>query len=473
MFHLSLSALLSKTNIAVLISIAIHGVIAVAFPDVAIIPKPEKTTNKKTIRLISIDPNRLPNLSQSLPTVPGFPQTQSKILPPPSPTPTPPVTKIVTPPTPPPLNLEILSLETPKPTPTPTPTPTAIVPSPKSFPSPSPEIQIRTPSNPPKSRLRQERDLRAEELAIQRELEKDIVIDPRITAERQPPDQPLKYPYPAITGESAITREEIDQLLPPDQSEEEIVFVPIPTPSPTPSPTPTPTPTDSTDISNNGENEPIAPEIEDWWKDIIAMADNLGENLIDTTDEEAQENEANWLAKIDPVEAEILTIEGKYPEDACFLELEGTTIYGVLVNQRGKVRDLDLIRSSGYRIFNQQAINDILTSSFAPGIDQSQAYQVSVNFVYDTEACPIKTLPEPEAAIPLTEKIENSTSEEVLIEPGEIIPEPESIAKPEDSSEKEVFNLPPETVPEGENNEAPTEEEALMEPRLFLPEPES
>ena len=473
MFNLSLSALSSKllqpTSIAVMASIAIHSAIAVAFPDVAIIPEPEKRTRKRTVRLISIESGRLPNLSQSFPKVPDFPQTPPRTLPSPSPT-TPQASKIVTPSTPSPVNPEILSLQSPKEKPSPSPSPKAIIPSPSPSPSPSPlqeKIRNTIPENPPKSQWTIEQEKRDEELVIQRKLEEDVEIDPRITAERQPADQPLKYPFPAITGE------EIEQLLPPPQPEEEkpkeeieIALAPTPTPTPTLSPTPTPISSPSTDISDNWY---ITPNIDDLPADLQARAYNLKENLIDTTDEEAQENEANWFAKIEPMEVEVIDIEGKYPEDACFSELEGTTIYGVLVNERGKVRDLDLIKSSGYRIFNLQAINDIITGSYDSEIDQYKAYQVSVDFVYNQQVCPGKSISEPETIIPSTGEIESTNPEEALVEPGETISKPETA---EATTEEEILSIPPETVPQVENQEVPTEEEALAEPRLNISEPE-
>ena len=64
------------TTIAVLASMGIHGLVAIAFPDVTLIQSPGAARSQRTVRLISIEQNRLPNLSQSYPKVPAVPKTQ-------------------------------------------------------------------------------------------------------------------------------------------------------------------------------------------------------------------------------------------------------------------------------------------------------------------------------------------------------------------------------------------------------------
>jgi TonB family protein len=59
-----------------------------------------------------------------------------------------------------------------------------------------------------------------------------------------------------------------------------------------------------------------------------------------------------------------LSLTGTYPKAACLKQLKGTAIYNVLVDGNGKSTNLDLIRSAGYPIFNDQARQQINSHSF-------------------------------------------------------------------------------------------------------------
>ena len=194
------------------------------------------------------------------------------------------------------------------------------------------------------------------------------------------------------------------------------------------------------------------------WADILARANNLTLDLTNTTSSEEQENYTNWLAKIEIVDSVDLSIEGNYPQDACPLKLKGTTVYGVLVDEKGQITELDLIRSGGYGIFNQQAREDILTRRFDYDKNQSKAYRVSVNFAYNQQICPSLTLPglEEGAALPETGTPPESP--------------PLSTETQETQEPEEALGIPLEPISEQSPREAPIEQEALGIPLEPIPE---
>ena len=66
--------------------------------------------------------------------------------------------------------------------------------------------------------------------------------------------------------------------------------------------------------------------------------------------------------------------------------MNGAAVYGVTVNAQGKATsELHLIRSSGYGIFNQQAIQDISSYTFPVG---GGSYYATVSYRYNPKACP-------------------------------------------------------------------------------------
>lgn len=434
------------TTIAVLASMGIHGLVAIAFPDVTLIQSPEKRRLQRTVRLISIEQNRLPNLSQSYSKVPAVPKIQQTgtflfdtVA---RPTSSQSVSKAVVPS--PPTNRrvqQILEL------------PSKKKKSPPNFilrPSPIQENQqsrkIPTGANrpialegseQPISRSRSEQEERKKKLAIQSSSSEGVIIAPRIRAERQSPADINNYPPPSIIGETIKPEDFLSSQLPQERTTEpEIVVLPSTLP----------------------DNAYLPPHRSNFWADILARANNLTLDLTNTTSSEEQENYINWLAKIEIVEAEDLSIEGNYPLDACPLKLEGTTVYGVLVNGKGQIRELDLIRSGGYGIFNQQAKEDILTRRFDYDIPQSKAYRVSVNFAYNQQICPSLTLPglEEGAALP-----------ETITPPA---PPPLSTKTKETQEPEEALGVPLEPITEQSSVEVPMEpDEALEVPLESIP----
>lgn len=132
--------------------------------------------------------------------------------------------------------------------------------------------------------------------------------------------------------------------------------------------------------------------------DIRLLGNSLQKNETDTTEQEARKNYNNWLKSIKAEKAQNLKIAGTYPKDACIRKLEGTTEYGVVVNPEGKVSNLELIRSAGYPVFNQQALQNITNRSFENKTGKPQPHRVEVNFQYDRKICPSLSLPAVETA---------------------------------------------------------------------------
>lgn len=134
----------------------------------------------------------------------------------------------------------------------------------------------------------------------------------------------------------------------------------------------------------------------------IRGAESLIADKENTTDEEARENEVNWRVRVKVAQPTEITLEGTYPKAACMRKLEGTTVYGVMVNAQGRVASSPyrpyLIRSAGYPVLNQQALNEIKERSFTNQTGQTQPYRVVVNYKYDPKVCPSLAVAPPESS---------------------------------------------------------------------------
>ena len=154
------------------------------------------------------------------------------------------------------------------------------------------------------------------------------------------------------------------------------------------------------EIAANSDTESNSPPTPPTTADIVAQRqqklvarirqrrESLQADKTNTTDEEATKNYVNWLVAMKADKPKELNITGTYPKDACLRKLQGTTAYGVLVDAEGKVTNLQLVKSAGYPILNQQAQKDIESHSFENQTDQPKPYFVNVNFEYDAEICP-------------------------------------------------------------------------------------
>jgi TonB family protein len=149
----------------------------------------------------------------------------------------------------------------------------------------------------------------------------------------------------------------------------------------------------------------------------IQGAESLVADKENTSDEEARENEVNWRVRAKVGQPTEVTLTGTYPKAACMRKLEGTTVYGVLVDTQGKMTNAPyrpyLIKSAGYPVLNQQALNEIRANNFTNQSGKAQAHRIVVNFEYDAKVCPSIAIAQPET----TEKKPTPTAEEAQKKP--------------------------------------------------------
>ena len=91
--------------------------------------------------------------------------------------------------------------------------------------------------------------------------------------------------------------------------------------------------------------------------------------------------------RVQKLETEQLNINGTYPQDACLKKLEGTNVYGVLVDTKGKAIQIKLIKGSGYRVFNEHGVEAIFAKTFNNNTQQPLPYLVRVKFIYNSDVC--------------------------------------------------------------------------------------
>lgn len=130
---------------------------------------------------------------------------------------------------------------------------------------------------------------------------------------------------------------------------------------------------------------------------ILSLRQRLSPTKKGTTNQEANNNYLLWVNKVKNPRPEEIEIKGIYPRDACIVKLQGSSVFGVLVNRKGKVVDLDLLKGSKYPIFNQQGNQDLRSMILPNGTKKPKPYQVEVKYEYDDKICPSLTFPTQEA----------------------------------------------------------------------------
>jgi Gram-negative bacterial TonB protein C-terminal len=361
-----------STMMGIIASVGFHGALF-AFPNLPLFSvnnKEIKTTPVPIVKLNASEIARLPDLSPQPMQIPEFPNT---------PLPTTPIlttavqlpfTAIPTPPSPLPTtslflppdisdqtNIKPESQEIP---------PIQELPVAKNLPVPPPPLENTEPSAPPLNNtppLVDKDDLEEQKrkLADQQNLETEFKVNLDSIPIRNTNDilREFSPPPPQLTKN-------------PDVS-------PAPTSTPPEREFPLLPPTGKQQINPPSEQE-IA------RNDSQQRAAALEKNTANTSDQEANKNYLRWLMTINNVQPENLTIKGKYPKDACLQKLEGNTTYGVLVNTKGEPTQLNLIKSSGYPLFNQNAQIDISFHNFPK--DTPKPYLVKVEYSYSTNLCP-------------------------------------------------------------------------------------
>jgi outer membrane biosynthesis protein TonB len=258
--------------------------------------------------------------------------------------------------------------------------------------------------------------------------------------------------------------EDLDSLTPPD--------VPLTTPEkpqnskPTSKKSPTPKPPEvkapleeETETKKSTHQQIAAIRKQKLNRNLRDVTISLRQQTTATTDEEARKNYISWLSKIEDAKPETLELQGIYPRDACIRQLEGESVYGVLIDAKNEVVGLELIKGSGYPIFNEQASKDIQKHDFANKTKKTKPYQVAVSYKYDREVCPSLTLPS------LREKEPPKPKPETEVES-----KPAPIPAPEPKPETEV-EQPPAPAPEAEQPPAPEPKPETEAEQPPAPEP--
>lgn len=183
--------------------------------------------------------------------------------------------------------------------------------------------------------------------------------------------------------------------------------------------------------------------------DSIQRSESLQEDKTNTTNDEAMRNNVRWISKVGEIEPQEVSLLGTYPKDACFRKLEGSTIYGVMVNGAGKVITIpELIKSAGYPILNQQASQDIQSRSFPNPSGNPKPYRVQVDFKYNSKICPTVMVPPPGTTpIPVpapTPEVSTPTPTVTPVAPSQT---PEAIQTPVPQQTPEVSTPTPSATP--------------------------
>jgi TonB family protein len=201
----------------------------------------------------------------------------------------------------------------------------------------------------------------------------------------QQPQQPyIPYVPPRVTVRPTT----------PDVVPQQPTTPPSPTASPTASPSPSPSPT-----SPVAGVDPVAtptPRTEAQVnQELLArnqeMRDSLTFNEAGTTEGSATSALQKWLAEAGQPWLSIdqgtvlgatktLSMNGTYPAAAGYRNLQGKVVVAVLVDENGKPASetaVTLLKSSGYRIFDQSALQDALSYPFEP-TNQKATYFINV-----------------------------------------------------------------------------------------------
>ncbi|NET04520.1 MAG: TonB family protein [Symploca sp. SIO2B6] len=215
-------------------------------------------------------------------------------------------------------------------------------------------------------------------------------------------------------------------------------------------------------------------------EEIRQRQQSLRKDETNTSLEDANTNLVAWMdtdavKKVLPEEKVIperQDFNGTYPQDACTRKVEGTAVYGVLVAVDGTPSELSLIRSSGYPILNDQALQEINSRSFTNQTGKPKPYQVYVTF--KPENCkPLTVFQDstpPNSAVPDSGKPAPIISEPSVEEPTDKKPEVEIPAVEEPTDKKPEVEIP--VVEEPTDKKPEVEIPVVEEPTDKKPEVE-
>ena len=267
-------------------------------------------------------------------------------------------------------------------------------------------------------------------------------IDPgesKANPTKVPPANPTKKPGQSSKPENAQqqAQKSPQTAAKPDPRQEK--------PDPKPQVKPKPTP-----------EQVAAKKVDNSQKRIANLTQSLTKSEEGTTDEDASKNYIAWLAKVKEVKPDEIEVKGIYPRDACIRRLKGTSVFGAVVNAKGEVVDLDLIKGAKYPIFNKQGVEDLSQLVLDNKTEKPKPYQVTLNYEYDPEICPSLTLP----SIRTEEKQKAAPAPESKPEPQ---PEPKPAPAPESKLEPKPA---PASTPAPEQESLPSLRDRLQDIKL-------
>jgi TonB family protein len=463
------------TGIAVLASVAIHGLLGLSLPYLSKSSSEGNSSQKRNIQLVKLTPEELGRVAQQAPTAPLPLPTQNQQF---APLPGSPYTAF------PPLNFNSSSsgnsalfnipstiadspknqlansLTSPSPNVKTSPSPNVKTsPSPNVTTSPSPNIQT-SPSPTTKQTLKTAQTnpdlpiVRVDNFPTRGSRLRGLDLSNRPDGGNIPYNNLTPAPLPPAPPPFVGSNFSAPQTMQPEfsnNSRSPIAANPTSTPTALQSAPVTATPPgNSVPLSSLPSQEQATQLLR---QQLSSQGDNLRPNSTNTTNEEARNNYIAYMSKANQLQAGELSITGAYPQEACSKQIAGTSVVMLTVGADGKASSPQMIKSSGYGIFDDQAIAAAQANRFENNTGQPKPYKVSVDFKYDKAFCPSVTSPQ-EATKP-----QNSAKPIELIKPTEA-------AKPQNSSESKK---PSEALSSPEPKKSP--ESAITTDQKKLPEP--
>ncbi len=353
--------LLNPSAIAVVVSIGIHGLLALSLPTLSASSLQQEQNTRSTVKVVALTPTEQSRLPQTTPLPPLTNNIQPLPL-------TPPITSLpVVPLLPPPGNY---SSNTP------------LIPLPPVY---------REDTPPPLSRLRQR-----------------SLIFPSPEERRPPPesknsspykidDRPFnalqEFPQPDVKETDAPRSENTKpktEVQPDNSSQPQVTTTSTPEPQSTPQPTP---------IAQQPQPQPqatVQPSQQQVTRDETGTTDEAALRNINAWATKTRNGQdqglgqiiVDWFPKWKKGEAPPISLNLRYPTEACPNQWVGTAVMGVLVDGKGQLTEEPfLIKSSGYDIFNQTAQKALKAYQFQNNIGKTQPYIVNVTFEYDSKLC--------------------------------------------------------------------------------------
>jgi TonB family protein len=155
---------------------------------------------------------------------------------------------------------------------------------------------------------------------------------------------------------------------------------PAASPSPTVSPSPSVSPSPTSPVASVEPVEPSPPARTEAQvnQELLARNQEIRFNEAGTGESDRTGVLAKWVeeqgrpwvgADEEPIPKEMKLMNGAYPSIAGYRSLKGEVVVAVLVDERGKPvpeNAVTVLQSSGYRIFDQAALQDALSYPFEP-----------------------------------------------------------------------------------------------------------